>query len=404
MEVAINLKELHAAQLEVLEGMRRFTVVVCGRRWGKTDLAVDVVTDDLLNGFKVGYFVPTYRTLLDVWREFKRILKPVTREVRNDTWRLELVTGGVLEMWSTTKAVRENMRGRHYHRIVVDEAAFVPGLFDWWTTTIRPLLADYEGSALFLCSPKGTGNDFYKLYMFGLDPDLPQWASFRYPTSANPYILPGEIEDARKTLPDLAFRQEWLAEFVADAGGVFRGVMAAATVPMRPGREREHRYVAGLDFGRDYDKTAISIIDITTGQQVFRDHFGLTSWELIYERIQKICVRFQVETVIAEQNSIGSQGIEWMQARGLPVQPFLTTNESKRGIIDALALAIETGGLPICNDPYQTAELQAYQYEILPSGKFRFNAPSGIHDDTVIALALSYYGYNMTKSRGRYLY
>jgi hypothetical protein len=81
-----------------------------------------------------------------------------------------------------------------------------------------------------------------------------------------------------------------------------------------------------------------------------------------------------------------------LQADGLPIMSFTTTNRSKAQVIDALALAFETGALKIIDEPVLTSELMAYESEALPGGLVRYGAPEGMHDDTVIALALAYSG------------
>lgn len=71
---------------------------------------------------------------------------------------------------------------------------------------------------------------------------------------------------------------------------------------------------------------------------------------------------------------------------------FQTTAQSKGPLIDSLALAFEKAEISVLNDPVLMGELQAYTLERLPSGRFRYGAPEGMHDDTVIALALAWHG------------
>ena len=106
--------------------------------------------------------------------------------------------------------------------------------------------------------------------------------------------------------------------------------------------------------------------------------------------------RFNPVAIVAERNSMGEPLIEQLQRDGLPVQPFVTTNASKAVAIDGLALAFERGDISILNDPVLIGELQAYERDRLPSGMFRFSAPAGLHDDTVMALALAWYGATTT--------
>ena len=70
---------------------------------------------------------------------------------------------------------------------------------------------------------------------------------------------------------------------------------------------------------------------------------------------------------------------------------FKLTNASKSNLVNGLALAFERGAIRILPDPVLIAELQAYEAERLPSGMMRYGAPSGMHDDTVMALMMAWY-------------
>lgn len=151
----------------------------------------------------------------------------------------------------------------------------------------------------------------------------------------------------------------------------------------------------GVDWGRAEDFTVISVLDADTRQQVDMQRFNQVSWELQRGRLVTLYQRWQPKTILAESNSIGEPNIEALQAEGLPVQGFQTTAHSKGPLIDALALAIERQDIALLSDPVQLAELQAYTMERLPSGMFRYSAPAGGHDDTVIALALAWHALNV---------
>jgi hypothetical protein len=68
------------------------------------------------------------------------------------------------------------------------------------------------------------------------------------------------------------------------------------------------------------------------------------------------------------------------------------TNVSKANMVESLALAFEQTELEIINDPVLVGELLAYEMERLPGGLIRYGAPAGMHDDTVMALALAWAG------------
>jgi phage FluMu gp28-like protein len=181
-----------------------------------------------------------------------------------------------------------------------------------------------------------------------------------------------------------------MAQFLDDGGGVFRGVRAVATLdPAEP--TEGGQYVIGVDWGRSNDATVFSVIDATSKEQVYMDRMTNTDYASQRLRLQALSKRYNRAMVVAEANSIGQPNIEELQALHVPVTGFITTNATKAQIIQALELAFEHRAISLLRDEVQIMELMAYTSERLPSGLIRYGAPEGIHDDTVIALALAWY-------------
>ena len=387
-EITVTLPRPHPAQARVLAESARFNVMVCGRRFGKTLLGIERASRTALDGYPVGWFAPTYKDSAEAWRDLKRTLVDVIAARSEQEKRLELITGGVIEVWTLMDP--DSGRGRKYKRVIVDEAAKIAKLEEAWTETLRPTLTDYRGDAWFLSTPKGR-NYFWRLY--NTASSYEDWRAWQLPTSANPYIAPDEIEDARRQLPQSAFAQEYLAEFTDDAGAVFRNVRGCvdASLPLaapQPGR----RYTGGLDWAQMADFTVIAVVD-DTGALVALDRFNQVAWAVQYGRVKAMTDRWGIVTGYAELNSIGSPNLEQLQAQRLSQwRGFTTTNDTKAEIIQALALAFERGEIRIPNDPVLIAELESFEANRLPSGKWRYSAPDGMHDDTVIALALAWHG------------
>lgn len=385
----LTLPRPHKAQQQIINESKRFNAVDCGRRFGKTKLGVNRAADPQVLAYPVGWFSPTYKMLLEVWRETSQALKPITQRRNVQERRLEYVTGGLLEFWSLDNP--DAARGRRYKRIIVDEAAMIPNLLDAWNMVLRPTLADFEGDGWFLSTPKGR-NGFWHMFTWGQDTNNGEWASWKMPTSANPFIPASEIEAMRRTMPELIFAQEVLAEFLEDAGGVFRRVVESATATAQQSAVDGHEYIIGVDWGKSADFTVLTVLDTTTNEVVALDRFNQIDYTVQVGRLKAMAERFRPYSIIAEKNSIGEPLIEQLYREGLPVQPFQTTNATKATAIDALALAFERGELRILNDAVLIAELQAYEMERLPSGLMRYSAPAGMHDDCVISLALAWQG------------
>lgn len=187
-----------------------------GRRWGKSTLGVNLLVDPALRGFPSAWFAPTYKMLHESWRAVTRIVEPVTAKRNAVEHRIDLITGGVLEMWSLDTP--DVARGRKYARAIIDEAAMVRALQEAWEQVIRPTLADYRGDAWFMSTPKGF-NYYHTLYELGQSPAHPDWMSWQMPTATNPFISAEEVAALEREQPSRVFRQEILAQFEAENEG-----------------------------------------------------------------------------------------------------------------------------------------------------------------------------------------
>ena len=218
MPKRIDLRfELHSGQQTVWGGRRRFNVVNCGRRWGKTVLAEAALGDMITTGKPSAYFAPTYKMLMEVWRTVKRDFRDVIEDTNESEKRITYINGGQLDMWSLDNF--DAVRGRKYRRVVIDEAAMVPNLEEAWTMAIRPTLADYKGDAWFFSTPKGR-NYFYQLAQRAQRDET--WSYWQMPTDSNPFISSDEIDAARAELPSIVFQQEFLAEFIDVQGALVK--------------------------------------------------------------------------------------------------------------------------------------------------------------------------------------
>ncbi len=284
----------------------------------------------------------------------------------------------------------DNLRGEGLDYAILDEAAFMePGA---WSEVIRPMLLESQGGALFLSTPFGR-NWFWRLFQQGRDPALTDWVSFHFASGDNPIIPESELEAVQQTTPERVWREEYLAEFLDDAGQVFRGIQEAVTAPASATPQPGHRYIMGVDWGREGDFTVLVVLDATTGQMVALERFNQIGWSHQQQRLNTLAETWDVRVIWAEANSIGSPIIEQLQTEyGLNVRPFQTTARSKAPLIEGLALAIEQQEIALLPDEVLLNELRSYAVERLPGGGFRYNAPPGMHDDTVIATAIAWHG------------
>src|SRR5690242_14392848 len=99
--VTLRLPALHAGQQTILERAKRFNVLRCGRRFGKTTFGEVLAIDPpALTGFPVGWFAPTHKILSDAWREILALTEPIIARKDEQDHRVEFVTGGSIDFWS----------------------------------------------------------------------------------------------------------------------------------------------------------------------------------------------------------------------------------------------------------------------------------------------------------------
>ena len=307
--VTLELLELHPAQEQVLADAGRFNVVVAGRRWGKSRFGEDLTADPLLDGLPVCWCSPTYKMLSEIWRETCETLRPVTASVNVAEHRLELVTGGVLDMWSLDAP--DSIRGRRYKRLIVDEAAMVRALLDIWNLVLRPTLIDFGGDAWFLSTPKGK-NDFMALYELGQDGAAPDWKSWRFPTATNPHLAPAEIEGMRSTMPARAYEQEIEARFIDEVTGALWTYSLIDGQRLQAAPELRRIVVAidpAVSANPDSDETGIVAAGID-GQErpngyVLADASGTYSPETWARKAIALYQQLQADMIVAEANQGG---------------------------------------------------------------------------------------------------
>jgi hypothetical protein len=383
--VTVNLRERHAGQVAVIAEAQRFNVLMCGRRFGKTATGIDLAVEAMLDGERVGWFAPSYKLLNEAWRELVATLAPLPETEKSEQdKRLAIVTGGSIECWSLDSD--DPARGRKYHKVIIDEAGLVPRLAHIWHTAIRPTLADYQGGAWFLGTPKGVG-DFSALWAQGQgDGRDPEWASWRMPTHANPFIPPDEIDAMRRSMPDEVFRQDILGEPI-DAGEQPSGrdAIAACVAPVSDGEP----VIWGVDLARSVDFTVAIGLD-RTGHVCHLERWR-SDWGVTRTRLRGL-----LGSTLAYMDStgVGDPIVEDLQRTGSRIVGVTFTARVKQQGVESLIAGIQQRQVRF-PDGWLRGELDALTAERTAMGT-RYTAPDGLHDDGVMALMLAWKGYQET--------
>ncbi len=396
--------EPHAAQLEIHRARaKRFKTVCTGRRFGKTLCLAAELLDrgGCEQGGDYGWVAPTYSVAERGLEALRAIGFGMIKECGRAPCRVEFQGRDGLKrtrIWFLSADNPDNIRGFGFQGLVIDEAASIPA--DVWQYVLRPTIAQTLGWAMLASTPRGR-NWFYDLFTRGLDPTESQYASFSFPSKASPFFPESEWEEARRTLGENGFRQEFLAEFMEDCAGVFRGIDACLIHPGAGAGSRASEVIGpvviGCDLAKHKDWTVLLALDAATGRCLAMERFNQLSWPIQKERIVAFARRWRGRLIL-DATGIGDPIYDDLSMVLTDIEPFKLTAASKPLLIQRLMGVVEQRQVswPAAGNQHGdwdvlTTELKRFEYQIPALGGIRYSAPAGYHDDCVLALALAVY-------------
>lgn len=385
--IRVKLYKPHKGQIPIHKSKSRFRIATCGRRFGKTYLAINELVKQALthSNWMTWWVAPTYNQSRIAYRIITANFDGVILNKRESpSMEIQWLNGSITQFKSSERG--DTLRGEGVHFLVVDEAQDVRD--EDWYASLRPTISDKPGSALIIGTPKRIGHWFHTMFTRGRDPNWPDYESFNLKTSDNPIIAPEEIEEARRSLPERIFRQEYLAEFVEGESAVFRGIQKCVKGSFQE-PEAGRRYRIGWDVAKHQDYSVMFVMDEETRHVVAWDRFNQVDWELQVSRCEALSLKYNRAPVLIDSTGVGDPIYEMLRKRGVPVEGYKFTNTSKEQLINRLSIAIEQEEITFPKIDVLLDELLIYEYEITKSGSIRYNAPEGKHDDCVIALALT---------------
>jgi len=460
----------HRRQREWFCARAQVRVAACGRRWGKTEaLAVDVATLALAEA-RAGrdcrqlVVAPTEAQARLIGGEaLARLQEAFDREGehtaglelthRREPMQITVAPPGAAARARNVKKARgqgpavsrilcrtagrdgRSLRGLWAHRIVVDEAGYVPDAV--LTDVLLPMLTDVGGELALASSPAGRRGVFYRLFAQGqaVAPPAPNsggagrkggrggvtYQSFQCPSSDNPHLDKAFLRAMAEELGEASFAAEYGAQFVDEGGAVFREDDIAACLADDPrvsaaagdlvsAPSAGRLYSVGVDWGRRRDFTVACVLDATErpARLVGLWRWRGTGWEAQAAAVARIVAAFSPVRVLADGNGVGDPVAERLSEaiRSVPAAPnsggdgwtppverFVFTADSKQRLVDGLTLALSARALTYPAHRALLTELRAFEYGPPgPSGRAPMAARGGGHDDIVMALALAWHG------------
>ena len=251
--------QLSKPQRRVADDPARFRVLVTGRRFGKTTLAIRELCFRAKEPNKVCWYVaPSYRQAKQIaWVKLKQILKDLRwiRKVNEAELTIELKNKSRICLRGADN--KDSLRGVGIDFIVLDECADIDE--QAWSEVLRPTLSDTKGSAVFAGTPKGM-NWFHDLYQRGQDQTEEEYSSFLFTTLEGGFVDSGEVEQAKRDLDAKTFRQEYQATWETYSGIIYYGFSMSENVKHFDQPLDNNIIHIGMDFNLDPMCAVVSYI------------------------------------------------------------------------------------------------------------------------------------------------
>jgi len=368
-------------------------VIVWHRRSGKDKVCFNYMvkraTEEVGTYF---YFLPTYTQATKViWDNidndgFKMIdhipLEIAKRNVSDK--KFELFNGSVIQLIAADRfeftSVGTNPRG-----VIMSEYSITqPQVWNF----IRPILKVNKGWAIFNFTPRGMNHAFQMLQIAKDNPERWYWEIL---TIDDTKILTQKDieEESREGMPQDLIEQEYYCKFIEGAGAFFRRIKENVHLLGEQKPEAGHRYKMGVDLAKHQDYTVIIVLDLMTFKVVAIDRFNQIDWNLQRARIEAIARKYNKAEICVDSTGVGEPIYEDLALTGLTVTPFKFTEQSRKDLLNNLAIKIEQDKIKIINDVVLIDELKSMRYELSERGKLRVQVPDGLHDDCIMGLALA---------------
>lgn len=372
----------------------RFLLLKWPRQAGKTTFTEILLIEALCRKKKFSaYISPTFAQGRKVYREITELLegKGIIKKVNSSTLTIESVFGSTLQFFSMESPV--SIRGNTVSGIlVVDEMAFFPDLLpdgtECWGSTIFPITKRHKPKTIIISTPRGKRGDFYKMYLRA-KARTKGWKYIEGNIYDDSLLTEEEIEEIKSQLSDVAFREEFLCEFLDSSLTYFTGFEDCFDMMSVPSYLK---CWIGVDLSANgKDETIVTFINELSQieQRVIKG-----TLDQKYRQIgQLIDTAPNLQGVLIESNGIGEPMINEIKKatkKKRLIKEFVTTNESKNAILSDLAMKISKKEIHFLKSDNQLfAQFGSFIVKWTKTGKMQLMAMDGKHDDRIMSLAIA---------------
>jgi phage terminase large subunit len=253
----------------------RFVSAALSRRQGKTYIA-NIIGQlvSLVPGSNILIMSPNY-SLSQISFDLQRtLIKHFDLEVTKDNAKdkvIEISNGSTVRMGSVNQV--DSSVGRSYDLIIFDEAALTDGE-EAFNVSLRPTLDKDNSKAIFISTPRGKTNWFAKFFDRGFSDEFPEWCSIKATYKDNPRMSQHDIDEARKSMSEAEFKQEYEADFNTYEGQIWNFNAELCVADLSELNTEGMDIIGGLDVGfRDPTAFCVIAYDWDSGKYYVLDEY-----------------------------------------------------------------------------------------------------------------------------------
>lgn len=387
----LKLQELikwhpHSNQQKILDCPSHDIAICAGRRFGKSAICAYIALRTLLETDKRIWIVaPTYDLTQKVWNYVSAwygLVNPKGKIQNRPYPKIKTPLGSWIE--GRSGETPTGLLGEEVDLLIIDEAPLVSR--NVYETYLYPVTSSRKARTIFIGSPFGQ-NWFYEKWLQLKD----SGGAFHFKSSDGVSITAEQMAEIKLKLPELSFKQNYLAEFLPDGAAVFRGTREIAADTEKD-VEMGHFYSLGVDLAQFNDFSVLTIIDRQTHEVVYFDRFKDIEYPFQKKRIEAVARRYNNARITIDSTGVGQPIREDLERTGLFVDDYVFSNKSKKELIEKLSILIEQKLIRIPQNQTLLDELQAFGMRLTDAGNVIYGAPEGFHDDCVWSLALASWG------------
>lgn len=409
MNVKLNIK-LSKAQQEIYEMAHKpeikYMTVAMSRQSGKSTLMKVLCVEWLLEkNNNIAYICKNYILAKTIYRSLIKIIpRQFLKSANASDLIIQTKMGSTLILFSAESGA--SLRGQTFSHCICDEFAFfnfeLTDGTNLYYDVISPTLKVHGKKCIFVSTPLGKNNLFYDMYLRGLDEDYPDYKSILKNIYDDGFVTADQIEEIRRSIPQLSFDQEYLCKFLSSSQSFFDDF----DDNFKRIEWKENKVWIGVDLSTN-GKDATVLTKINQDNEV-RQYMIRGSLDVKYARIADIINSTSgLEMCYMENNGVGTPMINEIKKlvsdKGR-IREWNTTNASKKEIISDLAVTMAKREIWFnADDDGLKNEFSTFICRISKSGVMQFEAMGGMHDDRVMSLAIALrckhdYDVKMTKS------